>query len=369
MDSSTPHTPSALQMITATIRDIHVADAKEIPAVLLSGWNGFTMLATATVLVVEQWPDPDEPVPDRLVFLRNYNHAAASVAVRYLEQAPSLPSTDRTTVPVCGWATLQEVMDRIPVSWDIRGWPADEVDAVTEAFGLQRVLLLLPKLGFALNVGFHAASHHVLDPADRRAVYVGIAMSAEICDAWAGRLHTYLSSPDQLEHTAAGAGEHRCATGQLRDDDRLAALLRAAIARAADGDGWASIPAVGSALRAANPDFRPDRYGYPKLTELILATELFRPGKPSTATDTRSTSATSAPGSPPRNSGPPAPPTGTQSSACATPVARRGRWNATGIQRPRRWHGEPTTPADRITEIPADPVQTPWWAVHSADRT
>ncbi|WP_067473404.1 hypothetical protein [Nocardia amamiensis] len=232
MDNAVSSHPTALKLIDDTIREIYWAEAKDTEAVLLSGWNGFTMLATAVMLLVEHWPDPDE-IPDWYMFARNHNHAACAVAVRYLEKAPGLPPTDRTPQSVSGWATREDVSDQVPVPYDIRLWTAEQADPLVEVFGSQLVASCIPKLSLALNLGLSAAIPHTTGRADRKALTVGVAMSAEICDCWEGRLRTYFRTRKDLERTAAGAGERKRATEQLQRDHTLVRMLRDAVARSA----------------------------------------------------------------------------------------------------------------------------------------
>ncbi|WP_225731057.1 MULTISPECIES: OST-HTH/LOTUS domain-containing protein [unclassified Nocardia] len=278
MDDAVSTTPTALQLLKDTIAEINRAPVSDVEAVLLAGWNGFTMLATLVEQLVAHWPEPEE-IPEWYVFARNHNQAAAAVAVRYLEKAPGLPPTDRTARPVAGWAAREDVTDCVPVPYDVRLWPAELADPVVAVFGSRLALARIPRLGLALNVGLHASIPHAADPIDRKALAVGVAMSAAICDCWEGRLATYFSTPKDFERAAAGAGERQRTGRQLTHDTALVGILREALAGCADGDGWASIAAAGSRIRALAPDFQPQAYGYPNLTQLILATGLFQTRK------------------------------------------------------------------------------------------
>ncbi len=64
-------------------------------------------------------------------------------------------------------------------------------------------------------------------------------------------------------------------TKELRQDTRLVQLLRNAALSAADDDGWSSLAVVGTYLANQSPDFDSRNYGYPKLSQLIAATQLF----------------------------------------------------------------------------------------------
>ena len=64
-------------------------------------------------------------------------------------------------------------------------------------------------------------------------------------------------------------------TKELRQDTRLVQLLRSAALSAADDDGWSNLSVVGKYLANQSPDFDPRNYGYPKLGQLIAATQLF----------------------------------------------------------------------------------------------
>ena len=66
----------------------------------------------------------------------------------------------------------------------------------------------------------------------------------------------------------------RKTTAQLRQDAGLVRLLRAAVQRAADDDGWASVGAVGNSI-SNQSSFDSRNHGYASLSKLLKATELF----------------------------------------------------------------------------------------------
>jgi len=66
----------------------------------------------------------------------------------------------------------------------------------------------------------------------------------------------------------------RMPTGQLRQDAKLVTLLRNAVEAAADDGGWARVGAVGQQI-ANQASFDSRNYGYPTLTKLLAATQLF----------------------------------------------------------------------------------------------
>lgn len=70
------------------------------------------------------------------------------------------------------------------------------------------------------------------------------------------------------------ASPARRSTADLRQDGGLVRLLRNAVSRAADDDGWASVGAVGNSI-SNQSSFDSRNYGYASLSKLIKATELF----------------------------------------------------------------------------------------------
>lgn len=66
----------------------------------------------------------------------------------------------------------------------------------------------------------------------------------------------------------------RRTTAELRQDNGLVRLLRNAVARAADDDGWASVGAVGNSI-SNQSSFDSRNHGYASLSKLLKATELF----------------------------------------------------------------------------------------------
>lgn len=67
----------------------------------------------------------------------------------------------------------------------------------------------------------------------------------------------------------------RKGTNELKQDTKLINLLRSAVQASSDESGWAHLAPVGSYIAKQSPDFDPRNYGYPKLGELVEATQLF----------------------------------------------------------------------------------------------
>lgn len=74
---------------------------------------------------------------------------------------------------------------------------------------------------------------------------------------------------------SAPVADERPARGAPIDDPALLGPLRAAVADAADEDGWVGLGAVGSLLSKRMPEFDPRNYGRKKLSDLIAAIPLF----------------------------------------------------------------------------------------------
>ncbi len=66
----------------------------------------------------------------------------------------------------------------------------------------------------------------------------------------------------------------RKTTADLRQDASLVGLLRGAVQKAADDEGWATVSLVGRQI-ANQSSFDSRNYGYASLTKLLVATELF----------------------------------------------------------------------------------------------
>ncbi|CRK13433.1 hypothetical protein HYQ45_005239 [Verticillium longisporum] len=65
------------------------------------------------------------------------------------------------------------------------------------------------------------------------------------------------------------------AVPSLKNEAQLAKQLRMAIEAASDEEGWANLAKVGGLITKQHPDFDPRTYGFTKLSELVIATELF----------------------------------------------------------------------------------------------
>lgn len=64
-------------------------------------------------------------------------------------------------------------------------------------------------------------------------------------------------------------------TKELRGDTKLTNCLRNAVSATSDEEGWSPLSAVGSHIVKNDPAFDPRNYGYRKLSELVITTELF----------------------------------------------------------------------------------------------
>jgi uncharacterized LabA/DUF88 family protein len=64
-------------------------------------------------------------------------------------------------------------------------------------------------------------------------------------------------------------------TASLKQDTKLASLLRNAVEASSDESGWAHLGAVGNNIAKQSPQFDPRNYGYTKLSALVAATKLF----------------------------------------------------------------------------------------------
>lgn len=75
---------------------------------------------------------------------------------------------------------------------------------------------------------------------------------------------------------AAGPGLHKqIASAALVADSRLERQLRTAVEAASEEEGWANLAKVGTLITKQHPDFDPRTFGYPKLSDLVIATGLF----------------------------------------------------------------------------------------------
>jgi len=67
----------------------------------------------------------------------------------------------------------------------------------------------------------------------------------------------------------------RMTTNELRSDTRLVMHLRNAVAAVSDEEGWAALGGVGSHISKNWSAFDPRNFGYAKLSDLVIASELF----------------------------------------------------------------------------------------------
>lgn len=98
----------------------------------------------------------------------------------------------------------------------------------------------------------------------------------------------FVSACDRFIYTEILAGEEenggaanapsaskKKSTLELRGDAKLVNMLRTAADSQADEDGWVNVSRFAAQIAKRAPDFDPRNYGYRKLTQLIIATELF----------------------------------------------------------------------------------------------
>lgn len=82
------------------------------------------------------------------------------------------------------------------------------------------------------------------------------------------------SAPQAREAAPAAGAPARASARELRGNTRLVNLLRKAVEAAADEEGWAGLGAVGSHI-SKQTSFDSRNFGYRKLSDLVLASELF----------------------------------------------------------------------------------------------
>jgi len=64
-------------------------------------------------------------------------------------------------------------------------------------------------------------------------------------------------------------------SSELKQDAKLVNLLRNAVEASSDDSGWAHLAPVGSNIAKQSPEFDSRNYGYGKLGDLVVATQLF----------------------------------------------------------------------------------------------
>lgn len=89
-----------------------------------------------------------------------------------------------------------------------------------------------------------------------------------------------LDTGQEEEQTSSAAvhqtNSKRKSKQELRQDARLLNILRNSVSEFADDDGWAPLASCGGLIKRLYPDFDSRTYGYPTLTKLVEATELFQ---------------------------------------------------------------------------------------------
>jgi uncharacterized protein (TIGR00288 family) len=82
--------------------------------------------------------------------------------------------------------------------------------------------------------------------------------------------------PAQVDDATVGqSSAPKKSKQELCCDTRLVNILRNSISEYADDDGWAPLSSCGGLIKRQYPDFDSRTYGYPSLTKLFEATDLF----------------------------------------------------------------------------------------------
>lgn len=84
-----------------------------------------------------------------------------------------------------------------------------------------------------------------------------------------------LIEADLVDDPIASVAPRRRARAELRADTALVAALRSSVESSSAETGWAHLGTVGQMLRKQQPDFDARSWGYSKLSDLIVATDLF----------------------------------------------------------------------------------------------
>ncbi|WP_150430875.1 NYN domain-containing protein [Dechloromonas sp. CZR5] len=85
-----------------------------------------------------------------------------------------------------------------------------------------------------------------------------------------------LGQPTTTEtQVTAPVPTQRKSTNELRCDTRLVNALRNAVTAISDEEGWAALASVGHHINKSWPAFDQRNYGYSKLGDLVIASELF----------------------------------------------------------------------------------------------
>lgn len=87
-------------------------------------------------------------------------------------------------------------------------------------------------------------------------------------------VHAVIETDEEKSQTAIIRNKRKTPS-ELKQDTALMNLIRNAVKEHADDDGWTSLGVVGQYINKVNSDFDSRNYGYPKLSYLINAIDLF----------------------------------------------------------------------------------------------
>lgn len=261
---------TALDVLHETFQRVKATDPTDIETALLAGYEGLCLTYAAdrvleeTVLAIDFarfFPGDN--------FLGGGGRQRLDIALAWLDAAPSLPALtpqhDFFTMLVPPQVTL-EVYGK-SLTGEITDAEATEL-AVTET---TIVVVAMKSMWSQVHTLLTRAAEHASDPDDRRACRIAALMAHEL-------LH-----PEQIDYRRdinrrimAARVDRRRTRSELRQDDRLMALLDGAVGKAARAeDRWATLKKVVAALHRADEEYMPEKWGFDTDLGLISSTGRF----------------------------------------------------------------------------------------------
>ncbi|WP_405135523.1 hypothetical protein [Nocardia sp. NBC_01388] len=268
----TPPHSTALDVVGEMLDRVKATDPRDMEAVLFAAWEALRLTLVLDLLLEQRIAPVDQlPFPG-FTWEPGACRQKLDIAMCWLEAAPSLPNlANSADEPGFLHAALvpQTLAEKAiaPAFADLPGFDAAEklelVGAEILHTGIRTIWLRIHEL-------LTAANEHATAIDDGRACRIAALMTEELAHP-----ETVDTRRDLNRRVVAAKIGHCHGRHALLADTALLDQLRTAVTRSAGTDGWAELKKVVAALRQADREWMPERWGYDTDLGLISATSEF----------------------------------------------------------------------------------------------
>ncbi|WP_433574150.1 hypothetical protein [Nocardia brasiliensis] len=267
---------TALEALAASVERVAASDPADTTATLTSIWQTLALTATANDLIGDAlaelgqvyWPGRD--------FLDDARRDYLARAVDTLGSTLGTSPMPRPWYGRMEVLTAPDVAPRVYHPFQPDGYAGVVCDADPAEKQRQVLLFRTQSVASANRSAWTAVDtllgrsrQHVRDPRHRKAFRIAAVVVKEI-------LHPEFGSDRRvIDQRILAIEVGRRSTEELVADDKLMHRLHESVVATAQPSGWSSMSAVSAALRHADPDWTPARWGHKSDVRLIAATKRF----------------------------------------------------------------------------------------------